>query len=60
MSEKADHLFDKRTVERNLNNGRINRREFESYMGHLPDAKDKSQPLFAEESDEAAAEVKKE
>ena len=61
MSEKPDHLFDKRTVTRNLNSGRITKREYDSYMGHLPDAEDKSELLFeeepeAEESDEQSEE----
>lgn len=50
MSEKAEHLFDKRTSERNLAGGRITRREYESYMGHLPDAQSKSELLFEDES----------
>lgn len=52
MSEKSEHLFDNRTVERNLVGGRITKREYESFMGHLPDAKEKSEPLFRDEPDE--------
>ena len=49
MSEKAEHLYDKRTVERNLAGGRITKREYDSFMGHLPDAQTKSELLFDEE-----------
>jgi len=57
MSEKPEHLFDSRTVERNLKNGRITRREYESFMGHLPDTASKSEPLFVDEPEaEEAAE----
>ncbi len=57
MSDKPEILFDRRTAERNLATGRITRREYDSFLSHLADAKDKSQPLFPDEPEEEAGEA---
>ena len=40
-------LFDRRIVARNIELGRISRKELEQYLGSLPDVGNKSVPMFS-------------
>ena len=42
-----DTLFDRRIVARNISLGRISRKEFDQYLGSLPDVGDRSVPIFS-------------
>jgi hypothetical protein len=45
---KDVHLFDLRTVERNIKRGLITRKEYERFLKSLPDASEKLAPTEAE------------
>jgi hypothetical protein len=48
MASRADGLFDRRILARNLKSGKITRKELEQYLASLPDAGPRAMPLFGE------------
>ncbi len=40
-------LFDRRIVGRNIALGRVSRKDFDQYLGSLPDVSEKSVPMFS-------------
>ena len=44
----TDRQFDVRTLERNLEQGRINQKQYDEYLAQLPDVADNAAPLEAE------------
>ena len=54
MSGKPEALFDKRIVTRNINRGRVARKEYEQFLKGLKDATEKAVPMFADEDRETA------
>ncbi len=45
---RSERLFDVRTVERNIQKGRITRAEYDAHLAKLSDAKDRSAALEAD------------
>lgn len=48
MPTNTDRQFDVRTLERNLETGRITREQYEQYLAQLPDASENAAPVEAE------------
>ena len=47
-SHEKEHLFDYRTVERNIAQGRITREEYEAYLAGLEDSAEQATEIEAE------------
>lgn len=47
-THEKEHLFDSRTVERNIAQGRITREEYNAYLAGLEDSEEQSTKIEAE------------
>lgn len=49
MDNKPDFIYDVRTIERYLREGKITKNEYEAYLKNLPDMIDESCPLIIDD-----------
>ena len=49
MGNKADFVYDVRTIERYLREGKITKNDYEQYLKNLPDMVDESCPLIIDD-----------
>ncbi len=57
MATKPELYFDIRTVERNIDRGKLTKKEYQAYIKNLPDVVDKGVPMsWDEEAQEEATE----
>jgi hypothetical protein len=57
MSDKPDFVYDVRTIERYLREGKITKNEYEQYLKNLPDMVDESCPLIIDDEPSEELEV---
>jgi hypothetical protein len=48
MSDRSDHVFDKRIVERNIKKGLITRKQYEERLAALPDVEGNAEYVATE------------
>ena len=57
MANNLDFVYDVRTIERYLREGKITKNEYEQYLKNLPDMVDESCPLIIDDEPVAELEV---
>jgi hypothetical protein len=57
MSDKPDFVYDVRTIERYLREGKITKNDYEQYLKNLPDMVDESCPLIIDDEPSEELEV---
>jgi hypothetical protein len=57
MDNKPDFVYDVRTIERYLREGKITKNEYERYLKNLPDMADESCPLIIDDEPMGELEV---
>lgn len=55
MSKKDEFLYDVRIAERNIQEGKLSKKDHEKHLASLPDVEEKGEPLVIEE-DEVSSE----
>ncbi len=55
MSKKDEFLYDVRIAERNIQEGKLSKKDYEKHLASLPDVEEKGEPLVIEE-DEVSSE----
>jgi hypothetical protein len=57
MDNKPDFVYDVRTIERYLREGKITKNDYEQYLKNLPDMADESCPLIIDDEPMGELEV---
>jgi len=52
MATKPETYFDVRTVERNIDRGKLTKKEYQAYLRNLPDAADKGMQMLWDQEEE--------